>query len=128
MKPEQAFYQMIRPHLLGHVQRIENTAGDGAPDLNICYGGKEMWVELKVAISGEVVLRKEQYAWMTRRHQNLGKCFVIALHGDLIRIYVAPFDVTPHGTGKKYVRLQGYYEWCPKSVIGKTLETFLFTR
>ena len=31
-----------------HMERIENLIGIGTPDVNLCYKGREAWVELKL--------------------------------------------------------------------------------
>ncbi len=48
MKPEQAFWKLIKPHLPGDIERIENIASVGTPDVNMCHKGREYWLELKV--------------------------------------------------------------------------------
>jgi len=65
----------------GDLQRIENIARNGMPDVNGCIRGREFWVELKwlerwPASDSTVVAfpkyRKEQRIWMRRRCQDHG--------------------------------------------------------
>jgi len=57
----------------GHWQAVESTAtSSGIPDVNFAIGGVEGWLELKVCTVrkgrvSRIKLRKEQYAWITRR-------------------------------------------------------------
>jgi hypothetical protein len=50
------------------------------PDTNICFDGMERWVELKVYVSGRVLIRKEQRAWGFRRYVSKGECYILAQH------------------------------------------------
>lgn len=80
MTPEQSFWNYIRPQLLGHVVRVENTLERGMPDVNICYEGLELWIELKASVSHEQVkIRKEQRVWAIRRNMEGGKIYVLSL-------------------------------------------------
>lgn len=50
---EKTDYQLLRKHMLqGHdrLDRIENMAGAGTPDINYCIDGVEGWIELKSPI------------------------------------------------------------------------------
>lgn len=109
MKPEQRFWQRLRPHVPGHVFRIENGLGAGMPDVNACYQGKEAWIELKVWIPGAgVLLRKEQYAWGRGRAVAGGKVFVICEAEDagVVLCFAYPqFLVSPYGRSEKYVSI-----------------------
>ncbi len=79
MTPEAKFWNWLKPHLKGHVQRIENSIERGTPDVNICHEGKEIWLELKVPKSSNCVdIRKEQRVWAVRRSLAGGKVFVLA--------------------------------------------------
>jgi hypothetical protein len=98
------------------MQRIENTTGCGVPDVNACYKGLDAWIELKVYIQGCVVLRKEQYAWLSKRAAHDGNVMVIAHNPDAghdseIEIYTAPFTGRPWGNQGKYVALTSEPEY-----------------
>lgn len=104
MSQEAEFYRQIQRHIPGHLQRIENSAICGMPDLNTCWKDAEVWIELKVDKDGKVLLRKEQYAWGMRRALAGGHVWVMALVGkDLIQFWKFPFKVIPYGISAKYV-------------------------
>ncbi len=60
-----------------HAQRIETSTSSGVPDINICIGGKEIWVETKVA-DPYVLLRPFQWSWINRRGKAGGVILVLA--------------------------------------------------
>lgn len=107
MKPEQKFYQQIKQHLPGHVQRLESSAGSGVPDLTICHRGVEVWAELKCDLDGMILLRREQYAWGMRRSTAGGRVWVIAhiRAWRAIALWPFPLVVVPHGRSHKYVAI-----------------------
>lgn len=68
-----------------HWQRIENTIGNGVPDVNGCFGGVDFWIELKVLEgvrkrSFRRPLSGPQCAWLTKRWRAGGACFVMAAY------------------------------------------------
>lgn len=103
------------------MQRIENTTGGGVPDVNMCHQGSEVWIELKVHVSGCVVLRKQQFAWLTRRAGHDGNCIVMALNptNNEVEIWTPPFEVRCWGNNGKYVSLIGE----PEYVYEKTVDS-----
>lgn len=110
MNAETAFYNKIKDHLPGHVQRIESSSGSGVPDVNGCHMFKDYWIELKIVLDHRgVVIRKEQYAWGMRRSNAGGRVFVIALEPNMeeILFWKYPFDVVPEGHQGKYVLITG---------------------
>ena len=89
VKPETQFWQRIRPRLVkalpapAHVQRMEPGASSpGCPDVNICTGGTEIWIENKVVAGGNRVrtLTPAQVAWMSRRATCGGRVWIMCLH------------------------------------------------
>ncbi len=80
MTPEQKFWQLLKPHVPGHVVRIENSLGSGIPDVNYCYMGRECWIELKAGSK----LRTSQRIWRETRVRNGGKVFLIERIGSVI--------------------------------------------
>lgn len=102
MNAERKFYDQIRAHLPGHTQRIESSTGSGIPDLNGCFRGVEYWVEFKVAMSGETILRKEQYAWGMRRACASGGVWIVSLDINIV-MWKYPITVIPRGISHKYV-------------------------
>jgi hypothetical protein len=83
---EAALWKLVRSNLPGHLQRIENLASPGAPDLNACYEGREAWIELKVAKGNYVFFRDAQIAWFAKRIKQQGKCCVLIRKDNNIRI------------------------------------------
>lgn len=72
----------------GRIERVENAVGAGMPDVNLCLGGIECWIELKVAGKWGVRrptfrvqrgLEPAQINWLLSQHRAGGKSFVLAL-------------------------------------------------
>lgn len=82
MTPEQKFWQLLKPHIPGHVNRIENSTGVGIPDVNYCYNGQETWLELKAGSQ----LRISQKIWHYQRSLRAGRVLVIERINNDIRI------------------------------------------
>lgn len=128
---EKQFWGTIQPMMFGHVQRIENTAGVGVPDVNICYKGREYWIELKVC-QPEILVRVEQWAWHNRRMANGGKCFLLAYSYEEETAYFAPtflLKVKAYGTQRRYVQVTNKEALIhiKKSNLREFLKTNLFT-
>lgn len=104
-------------------QRIENTTGGGVPDLNACFRGTEAWIELKVHVKGNVVLRKEQYAWIYRRFIHEGNVMVIALNpvDNTVEFYTQPFTVRKWGNNGKYVAVTSEADSCYEKTVSNEL-------
>jgi hypothetical protein len=104
--PEQSLYQWMQRGLPKSIDchRIENCAGSGMPDVNMCYEGFEIWVELKVLPLNMILLRPAQYAWGMRRGTAGGSVFIVNAHEDgLLSIWTYPHvTCTPYG---KYARI-----------------------
>lgn len=81
MRPEQAFYQLLRPHLPGLPERIENAAGAGTPDFHCIYSGLVYWVECKTPRTKKWELLKllepSQIAWYKRYALSGGTVFFV---------------------------------------------------
>lgn len=92
MKPEQRFFaHHVKPALKrAHVQRIESMVGRGIPDLNVCYKGKEFWIELKVYTNHKVYMRTQQIAWGMARSMAGGHVFVVAREVNQVHIWKHP--------------------------------------
>lgn len=99
MTPEQKFYYLIKDHIPGHVNRIENSTGVGIPDVNFCFDGLETWLELKanvnlLVVQDEVIqipfgtkrLRDSQLIWHGQRTKAGGRVLVAIRDGDTIKI------------------------------------------
>lgn len=63
-------------------ERIENSCGLGTPDLQGCYDGKDIWVELKVEKRGRVLVSPEQVLFMKRREAHGGRAWIVCLGHD----------------------------------------------
>lgn len=98
-RPERNFFEQLRRNLpkLGiplHLQRVENTATVGTPDVNYCLAGTEGWVELKawerVRFTGRFTvpkLRPEQAAWLAARCAAGGRAYLLArINRDVVLI------------------------------------------
>lgn len=110
-RPERNFFEQLKRNLpkCGHrldLQRVENTASNGTPDVNYCIGGDEGWTELKawerVRLSGRLTipkLREEQAAWLARRASIGGRSYLLCrINKDVAlfdgRLVPALFDKT----------------------------------
>lgn len=83
---ETAVWRLVKQNLPGHLQRIENMASPGAPDVNACWRGHETWIELKVAKGNYVYFRDAQIAWFARRIKEGGQAVVLIRKGDLLYV------------------------------------------
>ena len=99
MTPEQKFYYLIKDHIPGHVNRIENSTGVGIPDVNFCFDGLETWLELKANINllvaeqevidipfGTKKLRDSQIIWHGQRTKAGGRVLVAIRDDSTIKI------------------------------------------
>jgi len=58
-------------------QRVESSAiASGVPDLNGCYNGVEVWVELKQTGAWALDIRPAQIAWAEKRVRHGGRVFM----------------------------------------------------
>lgn len=88
-RPERNFFEQLKRNLpkVGvplHLQRIENTAGVGTPDVNYCLAGREGWAELKawerIRFTGRFTVpkfRAEQAAWLYARSSAGGRAYLV---------------------------------------------------
>jgi hypothetical protein len=80
-----AFAKLPQPM---YMHRIENGVGRGQPDVNICAGGKEIWLELKVMKGHQIEIRHSQMMWLRRRiSMGMYNTFVVARHKDSICVW-----------------------------------------
>lgn len=80
-----------------HLCRIENTAGTGISDVNVCVNGLELWLELKVFHGKYLHFRTSQRIWITRRLQVGGTVWIVTRNGDDLEIYDAAATMAaPH--------------------------------
>ena len=78
---EKRLWGLLKSHLpkdCDH-QRIETgSTGRGIPDVNLCWVGKEIWVELKIVKGTKVDIMPEQCAWHYRRTRAGGTTWILA--------------------------------------------------
>jgi len=72
-----------------HLQRIETSTSNGVPDLNVCYSGREFWIELKTK-KGTFLsqMRNEQISWTLRRVWAGGRCFGLSHWQSTYSLYL----------------------------------------
>ena len=98
-RPERNFFEQLKRNLpkcgvLIDLQRVENTAVVGTPDVNYCIAGAEGWAELKawerVRLSGRFTvpkLREDQAIWLSRRGRVGGRCYLLCrINKDVVLI------------------------------------------
>jgi hypothetical protein len=75
MPKESLLWKQLRVNSTGiHWQRIESGAtASGIPDVNGCFEGREIWVELKVVRGNQIGLRPMQRAWLYTRASHGGR-------------------------------------------------------
>ena len=75
---ESKLYALLKKHLKDvHFTRIESHTENGIPDVNACYNGKDIWVELKANNSKDLGLSKWQIVWIMKRLKVGGTVFII---------------------------------------------------
>lgn len=72
-----------------HFERIENSAGAGRPDINGCFRGRTVDIELKIFKGNQLVFREGQPVWIYRRTQAGGRVVVLARKDDNLMLYSA---------------------------------------
>jgi hypothetical protein len=61
-----------------HVTWVEShEVSAGVPDLNICVGGIDLWIELKAMKNGSVKMRPPQKSWHSERFARGGMSWVL---------------------------------------------------
>ena len=91
MKPEQHLWQLIRPFIPGHAERVENVVGVGMPDVHWTYENKSSWLELKVAkVPNQPLselLEPSQNVWHRRNTEQGGRVFVLLRDGATLKLF-----------------------------------------
>lgn len=92
MGSESSLWTNLRKKLVGtysgiDVMRVENMTQDGTPDVNVCHGGREVWIELKhvhafpkrlsTTIGKKEWIRRAQVDWAYARIQAGGAVFLL---------------------------------------------------
>ena len=72
-KRESMLWQRIKKNCCkAHLIRVESNTINGIPDINGCWSGKEIWMELKSDKVGYPKLSKWQIAWINKRIKHGG--------------------------------------------------------
>ncbi len=97
-KRESAVWRSLKKKLPpGHVQRVENPANPGTPDVNAFIQGVEFWAELKQVPSAPKLentpvftgcLKPQQALWHVLRQRAGGRSFIVGYVGDLDELFV----------------------------------------
>jgi hypothetical protein len=87
---ESQFWALIKGKLPGHVERMENAIAKGTPDVNLCFEGRELWIELKV-LEANGNFKKgdpspEQLIWHMKRQIEGGRCFVLGRNEKVMKL------------------------------------------
>ena len=117
MPKEASLWQLLRENLSKevHFQRIE-TGGTakGVPDVNLCYQGKEIWIELKSITGNKLTLSEFQIVWMHNRDKSGGKCLILVKKEKQIRAFdVADYELEDFLDGKVKWNSDFYYGLTP---------------
>lgn len=78
---EAALWNRIKPAIKdkGHLLRIESMSSLGIPDVNWCYKGIEIWMELKILrAKNKVHFEKHQPQYHIKRNRHGGLVYVVA--------------------------------------------------
>jgi hypothetical protein len=88
---ESYFWVQFKAAMVGfaHASRIENTAGNGISDVNLCRDGIEVWVELKMMKGSRLHFRNSQLSWILTRAKFGGRVRVLARNEDVALLYDA---------------------------------------
>lgn len=88
---ESDFWSDIRLHCPApDWTRIENTAMSGAPDVNGCLDGVDVWLELKIKKGNLIEIRHSQILWMRQRlTRNARNVWVVARDRDTLYVWAA---------------------------------------
>jgi hypothetical protein len=85
---ESQFWALIKEKLPGHVERIENAIGKGTPDVNMCFKGLDIWLELKILDEkgqfNKNDPRPEQIIWHIKRQEAEGRCFILGRNENML--------------------------------------------
>ena len=88
MSTEKQNYQTLKAKLpkgKDRIDRVENVAINGMPDVNYCTDGVEVWIEMKSAVEpkreNSILLKhklsQDQMNWMKRQIDAGGKCNIL---------------------------------------------------
>lgn len=98
---ENALWNKIKPALKGHPIRIESMSSLGIPDVNWCYKGVEVWMELKV-IHGKDKIYVERYQPQYHIQRNRAGGLVYIVAGNSTNLVFARLTDLP--VAREYVK------------------------
>lgn len=83
-------YNILRKNMPQHkdrLERIENVAGTGTPDINFCSCGVECWIEMKSSVEPKRLtsllfasnpkLSQVQKNWFLQQRNAGGRCYIL---------------------------------------------------
>jgi hypothetical protein len=91
-RDEKGLWQLVKPHLPGTAERIENVVGAGIPDVSGAAAGCDYWVELKVCRTKrpktpDEICEPLQVQWHKRRQKHGSTVFVLIRTGVLLALW-----------------------------------------
>jgi hypothetical protein len=118
-----------------HVVRMETHMSPGVPDLNICWRGREYWMELKVSKENldngriPLIVREAQVAWI-RRGVACGRTIflvvAVEMHKEPIRVFfmnAKVYDSEPWMTRDQLHASSLFSQvWSDKSTLANLLD------
>lgn len=97
-----AIWRALKAHMpLVHWTRIETTTGNGVPDVEGCYQGVAVWIEIKsVGKYGDIDLTPVQCAWHRARAKAGGRSVILAAEHGHVWVWRGKqaMSVATHGT------------------------------
>jgi hypothetical protein len=89
---ERDLWKLVKPHLPGEVERVENLVSSGTPDVSGAFVDRDYWVELKVCRTKKLqdmdkLCSALQLRWHHRRAVQGSRVFVLVRHGDTLLLY-----------------------------------------
>lgn len=100
---ERDLWKLIKEHLLGEYERVENLVSAGTPDVSGAFAGRDYWVELKVCRTKKLqdmdkLCSALQLRWHHRRACEGSRVFVLVRHGNALLLYFVAVVIHPeHG-------------------------------
>ena len=129
-RPEVTFWKLLKDHLPGVKDRIENMAGEGMPDVSAVYSGVDYWIELKICnnkskiVNPSTLCREAQAVWHTRRGRHGSKIF-IAVKYDFCILFYKWISFEKYEEVIRINKNNNSYNW---DVLTNTLQIILLAR
>jgi hypothetical protein len=123
---ESTFWALLKPHLPGYSERIENLVSTGTPDVYNCTDGVSTWLELKSLAklahldNLKLGLHESQRIWHIRYRRHGGRVFILTrVDNDL---YVHQYDLS--GFTRIFMTTKPF-DW--ENLIKNIIKTTVFT-